>query len=192
MAVSVPALCHWMYGFGPARLAIPFAQVTGISQMALIFLLTFFLGRYRGTGLAMIVFAAALFYVLVFKMRGPLVYPGTFEFWMLSAKSKNQAIFTSVLAGYGLGLALSGLNIGKIGSFPESKKGITVLFSVTILLAGLNIVLNQFYGEKNLTFALNQPIGVIICLFATFFGLMIANYLDREDEIAKAVSFSRR
>lgn len=192
--ISIAAILFWAYPRVPASFTFVVAKASTWAYPVGLGVLAAWLIRYRWEGLLAFLLSGIVFFVLAIRMKGLLVYPGTFEDWQFSATGFNLRIGVMVLVGFLVG---GGWSLIK----PRSQEGaskiaytsaLRSIWVVATVLCAVAIYLTLFEGPPNQTFAPNQPIGIAIVWAGASIGVLATRMIEHNDRIDAALRQSMR
>lgn len=172
IVVSFAGIMFKIYGAVPYWLAKPVYLPIEWSYPVAICLLAFWLVGYRWNGILVLALSAAVFIGLAIRLKGLLLYPGTFEIWNYPSAGWNNRILVAALVGLTIGAALTLTNKRKAPADPISNRVFLTVLVLATALSAVNVFLTLFAYEPHQTFAPNQPLGIgavwVSCVISYF------------------------
>lgn len=188
IVVSLAGILFWSYGRVPSGITAATYQASIWTYPVGLAIISAWLFRLKGDGVVTLGLALCVFYLLAVRMKGLLVYPGTFESWYIPASGMNIRLLVAVLVGCALGWIL-GLRKPADAS---PRFSLLIHWAITTVFCAICVILTAFYGEPNQTFAPNQPIGILVAWVGASIGLVSTHILERNEEIDAALRHSMR
>lgn len=192
--ISIAAILFWAYPLMPPGLIGTVATMSAWTYPVGLAILAAWLATYRREGILTLVLSGIVFYVLAVRMKGLLIYPGTFEYWRFSATDFNRGICIMVL----IGLLVGGVRLllakpAKPKAAPAAySASLRVLWIVATVLSAVAVYLTLFKAPPNETFAFNQPIGTAIVWVGASIGVLATKIIERNEQIDATLRHSMR
>ena len=179
LIVSIAGLYTWIRVSAEKPYISFLPYLTEMIYVGGMFLWAFVLGRVRLEGLLAVILGGATFYILVVRLRGYCIYPGTFDLWFNDGGPLSRLLMSSTLLGVMFGFGSSFIYRHSFSRVLLRSKPSWIAFFATTLVTVLYVVLTTWRPEANPVFVPNQPIGIAVVWGAILYGMVAGEIASR-------------
>lgn len=185
-AISLAGIGFWLFGNSGGHVAAAGRYVSIWMYPTVAFLLSTYLAFFRGVGFTALFLSAAVFVGVAINMKGLVVYPGTFESWMIRSDLSNRHILGSVGVGSVVGLVASHYIGTRVSRWVLKQGALWMIWGLVTACSIVYSYLALFKGDPFSAFSPNQPLGVAVTWLGATVSIVVGSWLGAQEPDSSA------